>query len=81
MKEAQGMAETIKTEFQTGVYTEQGRRSSGKKLKESDNSYIIGPGIDLLYEFLYRYGLHISVVVLTYLSFWIIWAVDFSGGH
>jgi hypothetical protein len=83
IKEASFMAESAKTEFQAGVYTEQGRkesRHSSTDRSQEGHSYIVAPGLDYLYEFLNRYGLAILVAVLTYLSFWIIWAVDFSGG-
>lgn len=73
------MAGSTKTEFQAGVYTEQGPRSSTGH--SGEKSPIIAPGLDQFYEFLYQYGLTIVLFSTVGFSFWLIWAVDFSGGH
>lgn len=79
------MAGSTKTEFQASVYAEQGKkempRSSTEPLGErSDGSAIIAPGLDQFYEFLYRYGLALVLFASVAFSFWMIWALDFSGG-
>lgn len=76
------MAGSTKTEFQASVYAEQGKkellRSSAGHSEEP--SSIIAPGLDQFYEFLYRYGLALVLFSSVAYSFWLIWAVDFSGG-
>lgn len=68
------MAGSTKVEFQTGVL----RPSSTEQSKE--NTSIIAPGLDQFYEFIYRYGLALVLFASVAFSFWVIWAVDFSGG-
>ena len=78
------MAELTKTEFQTGAYTDQNRkdlRRSSSEQREEKSRYIIAPGLDQFFDFFYEYGPFLLLLAGTYLSFWIIWAVDFSGGH
>lgn len=73
------MAGSTKVEFQTGIYPEQGRKEARHSVEERPKGHIIGPGIDQFYEIFYRWGGHMLLAAMFYLSFWIIWAVDFSG--
>ncbi|HZR47237.1 MAG TPA: hypothetical protein VFA47_11070 [Candidatus Manganitrophaceae bacterium] len=73
------MAGSTKAEFQAGVYPEQTRKEARHSpAEERPNRHIIGPGIDQFYEVFYRWGGHMLLAAMFYLSFWIIWAVDFS---
>lgn len=75
------MAGSTKTEFQTNVYAEQGKKEMPRSSTEpSGGSSIIAPGLDQFYEFLYRYGLALVLFASVAFSFWMIWALDFSGG-
>ena len=72
------MAGSTKTDIRTNVYSEEGKKES--RLGEPNNgSYIIGPGLDQFYEFIYRYGLPILLFTSVILFFWFMWSIDFSG--
>lgn len=74
------MAGSTKTNFQTSVYTEQSTKEMSRVSADQSHSSIIAPGLDQFYEFLYRYGLALVLFSSVAYSFWLIWAVDFSGG-
>jgi|GEM_PF-5020478 hypothetical protein len=70
------MAGSTKADLQASVL----QRSSVGQSKGEESQYIIGPGLDMIYEFLNNYGLAILLFTSVALSFWVIWAVDFSVG-
>jgi|GEM_PF-3089466 len=42
---------------------------------------IVAPGLDLLYEALYRYGLHFVLYGSLVYFAWVLWTMDGSGGQ
>lgn len=70
------MAGSTKVEFKPSVM----QRSSTEPSAEKIDSYIIAPGLDLLYGFLFYYGLPLIVLASLILSGLYMWNVDFSGG-
>lgn len=75
------MAGSTKAGVQTSVYTE-GKSQLGHSAvgSEKESKYIIGPGLDQFYELIDVWGLAFLVFASVALSFWVVWAVDFSGG-
>ena len=74
------MAGSTKAELRTDAYTERGHSSVGQS-EEGSRSYLVAPGLDQFYELLSRYGLAVLVFGSVAFGFWLLWAVDFSGGR